>query len=50
VSEGDPTFRPFINNPQSVKDWVRDSNAVAQEKALDAACALIEWGGKAAAK
>ncbi|KAI5480254.1 microtubule associated protein [Pseudohyphozyma bogoriensis] len=47
VSEDDPAFRPYLNG-SVVKDWVRDSNAVSQEKGVEAACALVEWGGKTA--
>lgn len=50
VSESDPIFRSFVNNPAAVQEWVRDSNAVSQEKGVEAACALIEHGGSAAAR
>jgi hypothetical protein len=47
VSEADPVFREY---PPSVPEWVKDANAVAQEKGLEAACKLIEFGGKQAAR
>lgn len=50
VSESDPTFKPYVNNPGAVREWVRDGNAVSQEKGVEAAVALVEWGGKAAGK
>jgi len=33
-----------------MRDWVRDSNAVAQEKGVDAVCKLVEFGGKGLAR
>lgn len=49
VSEDDPAFAPFLNG-SAVADWCRDANAVAQEKGLEAACALIDYAGKRAAR
>ncbi|KAL8281038.1 hypothetical protein RQP46_006717 [Phenoliferia psychrophenolica] len=50
TDETDPAFGPFFGYPAGVKDWVRDSNAVSQEKGVEAACSLVQWGGKQAAK
>ncbi|GAA5872661.1 hypothetical protein JCM3774_001877 [Rhodotorula dairenensis] len=50
ADESDPLFRQHYTSGQSVRDWVRDANAVAQEKGVEAACAIVEFGGKAAAR
>ncbi len=50
VSESDPLFKGYVNNPASVRDWVKDPNAVSQEKGVEAACALVEYGGKPTAR
>jgi len=50
VSESDPVFKAYVNNPALVRDWVRDPNAVSQEKGVDAACALVQFGGKTTAR
>ncbi|BGO97975.1 Protein STU2 [Rhodotorula toruloides] len=50
LDDSDPFFRErFISGP-SLRDWVRDANAVAQEKGVEAACAVVEFGGKALAR
>ncbi|MCO5585355.1 hypothetical protein L7F22_039288 [Adiantum nelumboides] len=46
-SEDAPIFKPYNRNPDLVKAMVIDSNAVAQEKALDAVKAFLTFGGKA---
>ncbi|GAA5992452.1 hypothetical protein JCM10908_000823 [Rhodotorula pacifica] len=50
VDESDPLFREHYTAGQSLRDWVRDANAVAQEKGVEAACAIVEFGGRAAAR
>ncbi|SCV69035.1 BQ2448_2055 [Microbotryum intermedium] len=50
VSDTDPAFRPYVSDPASVKEWVRDNNAMAQEMGVAAACSLLEWGGKNAVR
>lgn len=51
VSESDPIFKNYVNNPVgTLKEWVRDSNAVSQEKGVETVAALIEFGGRQAAK
>ncbi|SGZ22076.1 BQ5605_C022g09426 [Microbotryum silenes-dioicae] len=50
VSDTDPAFRPYVSDPASVKEWVRDNNAMAQEMGVAAACSLLEWAGKNAAR
>ncbi|BGP23073.1 microtubule associated protein [Rhodotorula toruloides] len=50
LDDSDPFFREqYISGP-SLRDWVRDANAVAQEKGVEAACAVVEFGGKALAR
>lgn len=46
TSEDDPCFRPYISNPDLLKKAALDSNAVAQEKAIAALCAFVQYGGK----
>lgn len=50
ISEDDPAFKLYFQHPGMVREWVRDSNAVSQEKGVEAACALVEWGGEGAAR
>jgi cytoskeleton-associated protein 5 len=50
VDDSDPLFRQHYTSGQSLRDWVRDANAVAQEKGVEAACAVVEFGGKPAAR
>ncbi|PWN35981.1 ARM repeat-containing protein [Meira miltonrushii] len=47
-AEDAPIFKPYTRNPDLVKAMVIDSNAVAQEKALDAVKAFLSFGGKPA--
>ncbi|KAN0064473.1 hypothetical protein ACQY0O_002099 [Thecaphora frezii] len=49
-SDGDPIFRTYARNPELVRAMVVDSNAVAQEKGVDAARAFVEFGGNAAGR
>ncbi|EST07076.1 CLASP N-terminal domain protein [Kalmanozyma brasiliensis GHG001] len=49
-SENDPIFRQYTRNPDILKAIVVDSNAVAQEKGVDAVRAFVEFGGQAAGK
>jgi cytoskeleton-associated protein 5 len=48
-SENDPAFKPYISNPDLVKKMVTDSNAVAQEKGVEAAIAFVKFAGESAA-
>ncbi|KAM0755289.1 ARM repeat-containing protein [Meredithblackwellia eburnea MCA 4105] len=50
TDEQDHAFQPYFSNPAGVREWVRDSNAVSQEKGVEAACSLVQWGGKGAAR
>ncbi|PWY99806.1 ARM repeat-containing protein [Testicularia cyperi] len=49
-SESDPIFRTYTRSPELLKAMVTDSNAVAQEKGVDAVRAFVEFGGQAAGK
>lgn len=48
--DADPFFHEPFLSPSSLRDWVRDANAVAQEKGVEAACAVVEFGGRAMAR
>ncbi|KAF8605244.1 ARM repeat-containing protein [Ceratobasidium sp. AG-I] len=50
ASEDDPAFRPYISNSDLLKKIATDSNAVAQEKGLEAILALVEFAGEGAAR
>lgn len=46
IDEDDQFFsQPFLAG-SSIREWVRDANAVAQDKGVEAACKVIEMGGK----
>ncbi|UZJ52839.1 hypothetical protein CBS101457_002159 [Exobasidium rhododendri] len=47
-SDASPMFKPYTRNPDAVKAIVVDSNAVAQEKGLEAVKAFLLYGGKGA--
>lgn len=47
-SEDDPIFRQYTRNPDILKSIVVDTNAVAQEKGVDAVRAFVEFGAKPA--
>lgn len=47
-SESAPIFKPYTRNPDLLKAMVTDSNAVAQEKALDTVKSFVQYGGRAA--
>lgn len=49
-SESDPIFRTYTRNPELLRAMVTDSNAVAQEKGVDAARAFVEFGANPAGK
>ncbi|KAG8879893.1 Microtubule-associated protein, microtubule dynamics during spindle orientation [Tulasnella sp. 331] len=50
TSDSDPAFRPYLSDPDLLKKIVTDSNAVAQEKGVEALCALVEYSGENSAK
>ncbi|KAG8914017.1 Microtubule-associated protein, microtubule dynamics during spindle orientation [Tulasnella sp. 408] len=50
TSDSDPTFRPYLSDPGLLKKIATDSNAVAQEKGLEALCALVQYSGENSAR
>jgi len=50
VSEDAPEFSPYTRDDgATLRSAILDPNAVAQEKGIECACAVVEFGGKAAA-
>lgn len=50
ASDTDPAFKPYINNPDLLRKIATDSNAVAQEKAVECLVSLVKFAGETAAK
>lgn len=50
TSDSDPAFRPYLSDPGLLKKIVTDSNAVAQEKGVEAICALVQYSGENSAR
>ncbi|KAI0709101.1 ARM repeat-containing protein [Earliella scabrosa] len=50
ASDSDPAFKPYINNPDTLKKIATDANAVAQEKGLECLVALVKFSGENAAR
>ncbi|KAI0831213.1 ARM repeat-containing protein [Trametes gibbosa] len=50
ASDSDPAFKPYINNPDTLKKIATDANAVAQEKGLECLVALVKFAGENAAR
>ncbi|KAI0781028.1 ARM repeat-containing protein [Trametes elegans] len=50
ASDSDPAFKPYLNNPDTLKKIAADSNAVAQEKGLECLVALVKFAGENAAR
>jgi cytoskeleton-associated protein 5 len=50
TSESDPAFKPYLGNPDLLKKIVVDSNAVSQEKGVEAIIALVKYAGENAAR
>ncbi|KAJ3923657.1 microtubule associated protein [Lentinula edodes] len=50
ASDTDPAFKPYTNNPDLLKRIATDSNAVAQEKAIECLVAYVKFAGETAAK
>ncbi|GAA5947554.1 hypothetical protein JCM3765_001726 [Sporobolomyces pararoseus] len=46
IDEDDQFFSQPYLNASSIREWVRDANAVAQDKGVEAACKVVEMGGK----
>lgn len=50
ASDTDPAFRPYVNNPDTLKKIATDANAVAQEKGLECLVAFVKYAGENAAR
>ena len=50
ASDSDPAFKPYLNNPDTLKKIVTDSNAVAQEKGVECVVAFVKFAGENAAR
>ncbi|EJF65775.1 ARM repeat-containing protein [Dichomitus squalens LYAD-421 SS1] len=50
ASDSDPTFKPYNNNPDTLKKIATDANAVAQEKGLECLVAFVKYAGENAAR
>ncbi|KAI0064593.1 ARM repeat-containing protein [Artomyces pyxidatus] len=50
ASETDPAFKPYLTNPDILKKIVTDSNAVAQEKGVEAVVAFVKFAGENSAR
>ncbi|KAK4053177.1 hypothetical protein OIV83_001912 [Microbotryomycetes sp. JL201] len=48
ADEHDAAFQQFTG--QDVREWLRDSNAVSQEKAVDAASTMVQYAGRQLAR
>jgi cytoskeleton-associated protein 5 len=50
ASDSDPAFKPYINNPDTLKRIVTDANAVAQEKGVECVTNFVRFAGENAAQ
>ena len=50
ADEDDAVFKPYLSNPDILKKAALDSNAVAQEKAVECICNFVQWAGKSAGR
>lgn len=50
ASDSDPAFKPYVNNPDTLKKIATDANAVAQEKGLECLVAFVKYAGETAAR
>lgn len=50
ASDTDPAFKPYTNHPDTLKKIVTDSNAVAQEKAVECVVNFVKFAGENAAQ
>ena len=50
ASDSDPAFKPYLNNPDTLKKIATDANAVAQEKGLECLVAFVKFAGENAAR
>ena len=50
ASESDPVFKPYINNPDTLKKIATDANAIDQEKGLECLVEFVKFAGENAAR
>lgn len=50
ASDSDPAFKPYTSHPDLLRKIALDSNAVAQEKAVDCLINFVKFAGENAAK
>ncbi|CDO70805.1 hypothetical protein BN946_scf184798.g121 [Trametes cinnabarina] len=50
ASDSDPAFKPYLNNPDTLKKIATDANAVAQEKGLECLVNFVKFAGENAAR
>ncbi|KAI0721683.1 ARM repeat-containing protein [Cerioporus squamosus] len=50
ASDSDPVFKPYINNPDTLKKIATDANAIAQEKGLECLVEFVKFAGESAAR
>ncbi|RDX56874.1 ARM repeat-containing protein [Lentinus brumalis] len=50
ASDSDPAFKPYINNPDTLKKIVTDANAIAQEKGLECVIEFVKFAGENASR
>ncbi|KAJ3552810.1 hypothetical protein NM688_g3956 [Phlebia brevispora] len=50
ASDSDPAFRPYLNDSDTLKKIITDSNAVAQEKGVECVINLVKFAGENAAR
>lgn len=49
-SDTDPVFKPYLSDPDILKNMVTDSNAVAQEKGVECVVSFVKYAGETAVK
>lgn len=49
-SDTDPAFKPYLYNPDLLRQIALDTNAVAQEKGIECLLMLVKFAGQTAAK
>ena len=50
ADDSDPAFKPYLNNPDTLKKIVTDANAVAQEKGVECVVNFVKFAGENAAQ
>ena len=50
ASDDDPLFKPWLNDADTLKKFVTDTNAAAQDKGIEAVTELLRQSGQNAAR